>query len=437
MSDAKPPFLRRVVIDNYKSIKHCDVTLGPLTFLLGPNGSGKSNFLEAIGFVADLLTTNLDQSLRDRGGMDQVRHRAPGAEEPNVRVLLLGVLSRGQEFGFRYEWGQPLEETCTTLGTELCWISENGADDHSYLVQSRGKVEGRHVMQASFDPRPPVASDRLYLSAASSFPEFSVLYNQLAGMKFYSVNPGAIRHDQFSLGGDAVLKDGAGTLGVLQRIFSAGGWEKERIIEYMRAILPSLDRLAIESLLDYAKRAQPEAASFLERARAGGEPHSLSFVLRANDHPLHFSHHQMSDGTLRALGVLTALFQCKDRPPQRPIPLVGIEEPEATLHPAAAGVLTDALREASHWTQVIVSSHSPDLLDSKDLDPDSLLIFDMKGSETVVGPADEASKSILRQRLCTAGELLRQNQLEPDLRTPEPAPTDSPPPGSMDSQGKS
>ena len=52
-----------------------ELTLGPLTFLVGPNGSGKSNFLDALRFVADALNTTLEQSLRDRGGIQSVRRR--------------------------------------------------------------------------------------------------------------------------------------------------------------------------------------------------------------------------------------------------------------------------------------------------------------------------------------------------------------------------
>ena len=51
MSDVKPPFVRRVVLRDYKSIRQCDVMLGPLTLLVGLNGSGKSNFLDALRFV--------------------------------------------------------------------------------------------------------------------------------------------------------------------------------------------------------------------------------------------------------------------------------------------------------------------------------------------------------------------------------------------------
>jgi predicted ATPase len=70
------PFVQTVSITNYKSISRCRVSLGPLTFLVGPNGSGKSNFLDALRFVADSLNTTLEQSLRDRGGIQSVRRRS-------------------------------------------------------------------------------------------------------------------------------------------------------------------------------------------------------------------------------------------------------------------------------------------------------------------------------------------------------------------------
>jgi len=121
----------------------------------------------------------------------------------------------------------------------------------------------------------------------------------------------------------------------------------------------------------------------------------------------------MSDGTLRALGVLTALFQGNDD--YAPV-LVGIEEPETALHPAAAGALREALFRAAERTQVIVTSHSPDLLDDPDIPIDSLLAVDAAMGETRIARLDEPSRNALRERLFSAGELLRMNQLTPDPR---------------------
>ena len=98
------------------------------------------------------------------------------------------------------------------------------------------------------------------------------------------------------------------------------------------------------------------------------------------------------------------------------VPLVGIEEPEVALHPAAAGILRDSLRDASRATQIIVTSHSPELLDEDGFGPESLLAVVAEAGTTKIAPVDEASRSMLREQLYTAGELLRLNQLEPDQR---------------------
>jgi hypothetical protein len=121
----------------------------------------------------------------------------------------------------------------------------------------------------------------------------------------------------------------------------------------------------------------------------------------------------MSDGTLRALGVLVALMQTGNGE-GTPVSLVGVEEPEVALHPAAAGVLLDALRNASERVQVLVTSHSPDLLDDSSIPTDSLLAVTSDGDVTVIGSIDDAGREILRKRLFTPGELLRIDQLRPE-----------------------
>ena len=120
----------------------------------------------------------------------------------------------------------------------------------------------------------------------------------------------------------------------------------------------------------------------------------------------------VSDGTLRALGPLVAVAQLADG--GVPVRLVGIEEPETALHPAAAGVLMDALREAAVHTQVVVTTHSPDLLDQIDPETDRLLAVQMRDGNTEIGPIDRASREAIRKHLYSPGELLRMDQLDVD-----------------------
>lgn len=72
---SQPGFLSRVVLDNYKSVRSCDVSLPRLAFLVGANGAGKSNFLDSLAFVADSLRFSLAHALLLRGGLGEVQCR--------------------------------------------------------------------------------------------------------------------------------------------------------------------------------------------------------------------------------------------------------------------------------------------------------------------------------------------------------------------------
>ncbi len=96
------------------------------------------------------------------------------------------------------------------------------------------------------------------------------------------------------------------------------------------------------------------------------------------------------------------------------IPIIGIEEPEVAVHPHALGILLDALLDASQHRQIVITSHSPDLLDRPGLEPESLLAVSIQHGATVVTPIDVSLREAMHKHLCTAGELLRQNQIQPD-----------------------
>jgi hypothetical protein len=91
------------------------------------------------------------------------------------------------------------------------------------------------------------------------------------------------------------------------------------------------------------------------------------------------------------------------------------------LHPGAAGVLRDGLKTASRQVQVLVTSHSPDLLDDKSISDQNILAVANRNGDTWIGPVDAAGRSVIQDNLFTAGELLRLNQLTPDLEAVEKA----------------
>jgi hypothetical protein len=94
--------------------------------------------------------------------------------------------------------------------------------------------------------------------------------------------------------------------------------------------------------------------------------------------------------------------------------LIGIEEPETALHPGAFAALREALRRAAEQKQVLITSHSAELLDDPELPVGALLAVVSEAGETRIAAVDSASSRMLEDRLFTAGELLRLNQLAPD-----------------------
>jgi predicted ATPase len=397
-------FLRRVLLKNYKSIANCSVQLGPLNFLVGPNGAGKSNFLDALRFVTESLNTSLDHALRERGGIGEVRRRSSG-HPTHFGVRLDFVLPKGASGRYAFRIGA-LPKGGFEVQHEECCIDGATALDHWFYEVESGKVVNTH---ARIVPAP--ASDRLFLVAASGLPEFRSLYDVLSRMGFYNLNPEAIRDLQTPDAGEVLRRDGGNLASVLSVMKKDHPEARDRVVEFLAKVVPGVQDVSVKHVQ------KKETLEFKQR-------------VGRNESPWSFFAENMSDGTLRALGVLTALFQSVNGGAKH-VPLVGIEEPEVAVHPGAAGVLRDALRAAAESTQVIVTSHSPDLLDDKDVGDESILAVANINGETKIGPLEEAGRSAIRDRLYTAGELLRLNQLTPDV-----AQIDATPPSQMDLFGE-
>jgi predicted ATPase len=383
-----PVFLSRVLLKNYKSIANCSVKLGPLNFLVGPNGAGKSNFLDALRFVAESLNTSLDHALRERGGIAEVRRRSSG-HPTHFGIRLQYTLSSGDSGHYAFRIGA-LPKGGFEVQQEECWVYGPALSNEWFYQVESGRVVNSHAKVI-----PAAASDRLFLVTASGLPEFRSLYDALSHMGFYNLNPDEIRDLQPPDAGEILRRDGGNLASVLNLLKTENPEARQRIVDFLSKVVPGV--------LDVSVKHVQKKETLEFRQKVG-----------SNEAPWRFFAENMSDGTLRALGVLTALFQSANGAAKR-IPLVGVEEPETAVHPGAAGVLRDALRAAADSTQVLVTSHSPDLLDDKDVRDDWVLAVVSENGETKIGPLNEADRSLMRERLFTAGELLKQGSLTPDL----------------------
>lgn len=385
MSDTT--FIRRVVLRNYKSIEACDVRLTPLTFLVGQNGTGKSNFVDALRLVGESLRGSLDQALRERGGIGEVRRRS-GGHPTHFGIRLDVALRDGRSGHYAFTIGAKTKGTYV-VQEEECYLSAHGADAMSYFKVANGRVG-----QTTIASPPAARADRLFLVNASGLPEFHGLYTSLSQMGFYNLNPDRMREPQAPDPGDLLLRDGSNVASVLRRLTAEDREIKDLIEEYLAKVVNGLRGV------DPVEVGPQETLEFRQEVKGAKDPWRF---FAAN----------MSDGTLRTLGILIALFQSRNGT-KPPVPLIGIEEPEGALHPAAAGVLLDSLQEASEHAQVVVTSHSPDQLDDPKIASESILAVVLEDTVTRIGPVDEVGRSALKSHLYTAGELLRLNQLSPD-----------------------
>lgn len=378
--------LARVLLKNYKSIAACDISPAQLSFLVGGNGSGKSNFLDALSFVADALHFSVGHALLDRGGINEVRRRSGGHPTHfGIRVEFDLEKSRGY---YAFTVGAKPHGGYTIQREECYSVQRHSGKAHFF------RVEHGTVRNSTLRTTPVATPTRLYLASVSFIDAFRSAYEALSGADFYNLNPEAMRNLHPPDSGELLKPDGSNVASVLSNLGKCSPDCKNRIEEYLSKVVPGVVGV------DRRRVGARETVEF--RQQIDGSQHTRRFWASS-----------MSDGALRALGLLVSLFQgaCNGSSNGR---FVGIEEPQAGLHPAAAGVLFDALRDAGQHSQILTTCNSPELLDNYEVSADSIFVVWAERGESYIGPLGLVARSILRDRLYTAGELLRMDQLDPE-----------------------
>ncbi len=381
------PQITEVRVRHYKSIDQARVSLQPFTALVGPNGSGKSNFVDSLAFVQESLSESVELAFKNRGGIAAVRRKSTG----HPTHIGLGLSIRLPDHG-RAEYGFEIaakKERQFSIAKERCTVWPFMGNAISFDVQNgtfRKEIPGI---------RAKVAPDRLALFAASATEEFRPVFDFLSSMRFYSVLPFRLRELQDPDAGLYLKRDGSNAAAVLKRLQtdSASNGKYERICNLLSKIVDGLARVEHRSV---------------------GQKETLRFKQEVGTkNPWTFDALNMSDGTLRALGLLLAVYQ-----PGNPS-VIAVEEPEATVHPAVMEAIVDVLTDASRERQVLVTTHSPDILDQKELTDEQIKVFAVERNRTHICPLAESSRQAVRENLYTPGELLRADELNPDEEAAE------------------
>jgi predicted ATPase len=392
-------FLRRVRVENFRAIQACDVRLGPLTVLAGPNAAGKSNLLDALRFVRDCLRSlSLVHVLESRGGLEEVLHRSPAGVQAGFFRISLEVSVPAPEAAteqpsidasYLLEVGANAEED----GMPAVWREGLSFHDTPDLLFPLMGPDWRHLLAGRQEQ---VA----WSTASRGNREVYEVGRRLHSMRFHELHTPVLRDiDQTPRRrGDVVLgEQGEHLARVLNRLSRRTPWAKETIDGYVSTMIGNAAGLDGKELLE------ADLAYLVGRFLEDG---GVKEVDRRS----------LSDGTLRLAGVLAALFQ--PRALNGSIPLVGIEEPENSLHPPRLGALYDALVGAAHNTQVMVTTQSADLLDNPAADPAHLLVVRDDGYGSTIGPIDRAGRRLLADGVLTLPELLRSGEMRPEPVSP-------------------
>ncbi len=395
------PIVRSLILKGFRSVSTTRVDFDNPTFLVGKNGSGKSNIVDAFAFLADAMELPLPQVFDRRGGLANIVHKAPGGKSPaNLGIAVecaLGELPEnpaGKRKKHETGWGtfvnaryaieiRPLSDFGFEIVREQCVL--NGSNGNKRWFDRKLKSFRTNVEPfAGWTSTAP--SEGLAIPFLAD--AFADVFQILRRMRVYSIEPRRLRRMHDPDKGACLDSDGENAASVLEEIRHRAPGDVRRIEEFLSAIVPDVKSV---SSIRYGKKL---ALQFTQGWDKSGE--------------LNFEAFNMSDGTLRALGLLLAVFQ-RETPS-----VIVVEEPEASIHPGAAGVVLDLLRHASTRMQVLVSTHSPDILDASWIEDKHLRVVNWHNGVSSVSGVSEMSKKALREHLMGAGELFRSEALESD-----------------------
>lgn len=392
--------LNSIHINHFKSLSDIKLeSLSPLTLLIGANGVGKSNLIDALRFLRDMVVEGLDHAISKRSGIITIRQHSPRKPyNVSIKISFTEKLKDGLTWQGYYEitivslsrgnyqveresakWYEQEYEYEDDRAISLGLIEKKFSRDVDGILTING-IAGKFKLPKD---QPALGSRGTFGKVAAPITDF------LSRFRFSSIFPNTLREPSRP-DTDRLLKESgenwASVIKALKRT-SMGKHSLERVREMMQVVMPTLQDVSV---------------------RTAGAYLVPQFRVKDNDKSAahDFDPVQISDGTLRIFGILLALYQ-NPAPP-----FIALEEPEQTVHPAILSMLSEAFREVSERTQLLITTHSPYLVDF--FAAEEIRIVSMQNGKTRISPIKSSQVESIKENLISLQELMMAEGLMPE-----------------------
>lgn len=359
------PRIESLTIENYRALRKVTFDkLTPMTVLLGPNGSGKSTVFDVFNFLSECFQYGLRHAWDRRGRGKELKSRGADGpivfelkyrEQPEMPIITYHLAidegAKGPEMVEEWlQWkrgsrGRPFRflEFSRGVGKAVSGEEpdENGSRSESNL-RSADLIAVNTLGQFAEHPR--VAALREFIT------DWYVSYLSIDQTRS---QPEAGPHERLSRTGDNLPN-------FIQYLLEQHPDRFEKILAILRKRIPRLERVDADPMPDGRLLLQIKDAPFEKPVLA----------------------RYASDGTMKMLAYLTVLH---DPEPPR---FIGIEEPENFLHPRLLPELAEECRAAAEHAQLLITSHSPFLLNAMRADEVRILYRDEDGFTQAVRAFD-------------------------------------------------
>jgi predicted ATPase len=336
----------RLLLENWRNFRAVDVGLEQRVFLVGPNASGKSNFLDVFRFSHDIVAVGggLQAAVDRRGGVSALRSLA-ARRTPEIRISV--SVGDAEE---RQIWSYELAFSSDT--------KKRAAIRYEKIMRDTEILVERPDRPDEADPERLTQTSLEQVTVNRSFRE---LVDFFESVRYLHLVPQLVREPDRSVGriddpyGGDFLEQLARTP---ERTRNA---RLRRIRDALRVAVPQLEELELSRDV----RGTPHLRGKYSHWRLRG-------AWQSED--------QFSDGTLRLMGLLWALLEGTG-------PLL-LEEPELSLHADVVRFIPQMMSgvQRRNRRQILLSSHSGDLLQDPGIGLDEVLLLEPAGEGTEVRP---------------------------------------------------